>query len=348
MHSFRKILKTVSIFLLLVVLFSVGFGALYFNGEFYQYQDAAERESLSGSVTLLACGASYMMFGFQPELFDELYPSLSYNLSGIRLTMQGRCELLRLEMERNPVKTVLLEVSSDTVTRTREGDGVEGDLLVLGRLRGADRLRYFFQSFSVSEYPAVYYDVVSRGIENAEALLRGEYRQSNTTLIRGYYRNLDADYISQYYKSYYHAQSLEETIQQENVDGLKQIAALCREHGAELILLDMPKSEYYNSKYDNHQYFHDWFARFADEEGIAYYDFNLYCGKWTLLPDQECFGDETHLGEEGARRFTVYLAEFLNRVANGEETSSDFYVDFRRRDQEFGYIESDSIRQSGG
>lgn len=346
MHSFRKILKTVGIFLLMLVLLSVGLGALYLNGEYYQYQDASERDALSGSVTLVGCGASYMLFGFQPDVFDETYPGLSYNLSGLRLTMDARCELLRLELERNPIKTVLLEVSSDTVTRTREGDGVEGDLLILGRLTGMDRIRFFFRSFSVSEYPAVYYDVLSRGIENLEALLRGNYRKSNPDMIRGYYKNLDSDYISHWYGTYYHTESLDETIQQENIEGLKEIAALCREHGARLILVDMPKTEFYNCKYDNHQYFHNWFSSFAAEEGIGYYDFNLFRKKWLLLPDQECFGDETHLIDEGAVRFSSFLADFLNRVEDGEDISADFYVDFRRRDQAFGYIEADSISPS--
>lgn len=346
MHNFRKILKTVGIFLLMVVLLSVGFGALYFGGEAYQYQDAREREELSGRVTVLGCGASYMMFGFQPELFDEGYPGLSYNLSGIRLPMNGRRELIRLELERNPIQTVLLEVSSDTLTRTDEGDGVEGDLLVLGRLTGSERLRYFFESFSISEYPAVYYDVVSRGIENAGALLCGAYKTSNDTLIRGYYTNLDKDYISYWYTSYYHTESLDETVQEEDVEGLREIAALCREHGAELILVDLPKSEFYNSKYDNHQFFHDWYTAFAAEEGISYYDFNLYRKKGPLLPDTECFSDETHMMDEGARRFTAYLAEFLTRRAAGEDVSKDFFLDFRRRDQTWGYLEKDSISKA--
>ena len=344
MRNFKRILKTVGIFLLMVCLLSVGFGVLYFQGECHLYQDAREREELSGKLTLVGCGASYMFFGFRPDVFDRDYPGVSYNLSGLRLTMNGRYELLKLELERNPIKTVLLEVSSDTLIRTRDNDGVEGDLQVLGRLTGADRLRYFFQNFSVSEFPAVYYDVVYRGIENGVSLLEGEYRKRNSYLVRGYFSNVqDGIYISPWFKSLYHTESLEESVQPEDAEGLKKIAQLCRDHGAELILVDLPKTELYNCKYRNHQFFHAWYADFAAEENAAYYDFNLYRWKWALVPDTDCFGDETHLIDSGAQRFTAFLAEFLNRRDRGEDVSQDFYLDYRDRDRACGYIGTDSI-----
>lgn len=344
MHNFKKILKTVGVFLLLVCLLSVGFGALYFEGECHLYQDAQEREALSGQVTLVGCGASYMFFGFRPDVFDETYPGLSYNLSGLRLTMNGRYELLRLELERNPIKTVLLEVSSDTLTRTREGDGVEGDLQILGRLTGEERLRYFFENFSLSEYPAVYYDIMYRGMENAAALVSGNYQKENRYLVRGYFSNVqEGIYISRWFKTLYHTQVLDETIQEEDVEGLKKIAALCRDHGAELILVDLPKTELYNCKYSNHQFFNDWFTNFAAEEGITYYDFNLYYWKWGMVPDTDCFGDEVHLIDSGAQRFTEFLADFLARRDQGENVTRHFYSTYRSRDRVFGYLGEDSF-----
>ena len=347
MRSFKKILKTLGIFLLAVCLLSGCFAALYFESECYSYQDANERDALSGSVTLVGCGASFMLFGFRPDVFDAGYEGVSYNLSGIRLTMNGRYELLRKELERNPIRTVLLEISADTLTRSREEEGVEGDLRLLGRMRGWEALRYFFRNFSLSEYPAVYYDVVSRGMDNLLTLLEGDFQVNNEYEIRGYSPNVQAGlYLSSWFHNYYHTESLDETVRQEDVEGLRKIAALCREHGAELILVDFPKTELYNCKYDNHQFFHNWYAAFAAEEGIAYYDFNLYRWKWALVPDQDCFGDETHMVDSGAQRFTSFLAEFLTRRDRGEELSGDFFVDYRHRDQEFTYIPKDSIGRS--
>jgi len=253
--------------------------------------------------------------------------------------------LLKMELERNPVRTVLLEVSSDTVTRTRDADGVEGDLQVLGRLTGGERLSYFFHNFSPSEYSAVYYDMISRGIDNLVSLLGGEYQQYNSYLKMGYFSNVqDGIYISPWFEDHYHTESLDETIQPEDVEGLHRIAALCREHGAELILVDIPKTELYNCTYDNHQYFHDWFEAFAEEENIAFYDFNLYRWKYGLVPDWDCFGDETHMIDPGAERFTEFLAEFLTRREEGEDLSEEFFLDYRRRDQAWEYLEYDSIR----
>ena len=52
MQSFKRILKTVSIFLAVVIVLSIGFGALYFRGENYDYQDYRERDALAGTALI--------------------------------------------------------------------------------------------------------------------------------------------------------------------------------------------------------------------------------------------------------------------------------------------------------
>lgn len=339
MHSIKKILKTAGLFLLLVALLSTGLAALYFRGECFLYQDAREREALSGSVRTLGCGSSNMYFGFRPDVLDAALGGKSYNLSGLLVSMGGRLELLQLELARNPVRTVLLEVSAETLVRDRAEEGPEGDLQILGRLEGKERLRFFLHNFSLSEYPAVYYDVVSKGVDNALRLLKGDYQTRNDFLRDGYYPNAQKDvYISTWVLEHYHTATLSTAILPENVAALKQIAALCREQGAELILINTPKTEFYDARYDNLDYFRAWYTGFAAAEHIDYYDFNLYRQKHKLLDDQEHFGDETHLSDSGAEIFTGFLAEILSARAEGRDLEPLFYLDYEARDRAVGYL----------
>ena len=48
MRNFKRILKTVSLFLAVIIVLSVVFGALYLRGENYDYQDYRERDALAG------------------------------------------------------------------------------------------------------------------------------------------------------------------------------------------------------------------------------------------------------------------------------------------------------------
>ena len=90
--------------------------------------------------------------------------------------------------------------------------------------------------------------------------------------------------------------------------------------------------------YDNHEFFRSWFSDFAEEEGISYYDFNLYRWKFGLLPDQDCFGDDTHLNDLGAERFSEYLAQFLTERDAGADMSYYFFSTYAVRDEVFGYV----------
>ena len=78
--------------------------------------------------------------------------TVSYNLAGVLMSMQGRYELLEQEFQRNPVDTLILEMSLDTLTR-KESYHVEGDMSLLPRLGSAGtKIRYFFQNFRPDEY----------------------------------------------------------------------------------------------------------------------------------------------------------------------------------------------------
>lgn len=343
MRNFKRILKTVSIFLAVVIVLSIGFGALYFRGENYDYQDYRERDALAGELNVLINGASYVMYGVDPDVFDAyLGPKVhSYNLTTSMLTLEGRYELLSKELERNPVHTVIIEVSPDTITRNRSEEVPEGDLHMLGKLGTAsERWTYFKNNFYLSEYPLAYYDVVSKGIESAVALVTGRYQKENTVARRGFYYTLNEKRpIPTNYRDIYHVHSFPEEIPEQNVKGLERLLELCRQHNARPILISIPNSKAYNCMYANLDDYDRWFQEFAESHNVVYVNFNRHKDKLKLLPDETCFYDETHLNMEGAAIFTRMLAGIISNIWYDQSYDWQFYQTLREAEYTPGFFD---------
>jgi hypothetical protein len=227
------------------------------------------------------------------------------------------------------VKTVILEVSPDTLLRDRAEEGPKGDLPMLGRLNtNAERWAYFRSAFTWEEWPEIYYDMTSKGMESALRLLTGRYAARNEIVTRGYYHNTKADKpIPNNYRDLFHAQRLPEQIIQENVDILNEMVSLCREKGAEIYLVTTPQSKYYNCINANLDYYEAWFTAYAAEQGIPYYNFNLLKYKLQYLPDETCFYDETHLNSEGGKVFTHLLADLIRMEREGSLVPQEHFFE---------------------
>lgn len=328
MRSFKRILKTAGIFLFAVCLLSAFFIGCYLNGENFHYQDGRERDALSGKVTVFICGASYTLFGICPEVMNSYLGINSYSLAGTLLTLRGRYTLLEQELARNPnVHTVFLEVSPDTLLRNRAEEGPKGDLPMLGRLNTAEaRWDYFRAAFTPDEWPEVYYDLVSKGMESALRLVTGSYETENQIMVAGYYENQKPNKeIPNDYSNLFRSKSLPETPVSEDVEWLEKIIALCKENGRNVFLITTPQSKYYNCVYSNLDFYQQWYSEFAKAHGVQYWNFNLAKEKLTLLPDDTCFYDETHLNTQGGEIFTKMLAGIVYQYLNGKDFSYYFF-----------------------
>lgn len=339
MQNFKRIAKTVGIFLLMVGLLSAFFIACYLKGENFHYQDGLERDEISGKVDFIACGASYTLFGVRPDVLNEELGVSCYDLAGTMMTLRARCTLLEKELARNPVRTVILEVSPDTLLRDRAEEGPKGDLPMLGRLTDAsERWDYFRAAFTADEWPELYYDMVSKGIESAIRLVTGQYETRNQIMTLGFYLNTKDDWpLPRNYAELYHTKRLPEAVNPENVAWLEKLIALCREKGAAIYMISTPQSKYYNCMYENLDYYQSWFRQFAEDNGIPYFNFNLAKKKLKKLPDKSCYYDDSHLNTKGGEIFTRMLADTIRRSEQGEELSGSFYESYAELDQHSGY-----------
>ncbi len=332
MSSFKQVLKTCLLFVLVVAVLSFGIAEAFFYGENYYYQDIREREEVSGTIDYIICGSSHAMRALEPSVIDEELGVNSYNLSIANVTMQGRYEMLQLELERNPVDTVVLCVSYNTLTKTREKKGFEGDFYVLAKLNLWQRIPYFFESIEPSEYISIYYEFLMKGFNCMNWAVHGMWTDKNTKVDRGYmaydYLHSEEDEeekLTTDYASIYNTKSFTEEIYEPNVTYLRKILELCEEKGVQVILASIPLSETYLCTYDNYDVFRSWYEQIAEAYGLDYYDFNLYKENTEMFSDMEDFHDVQHLNNPGADRFSHIYTEVMNKAEDGENVDDLFY-----------------------
>lgn len=335
MRNFKKAVFAVLGFALCLILFAAIIVTPYFRGQYYNYEDAQVRDALAGSVDLLVSGASHGMCAVVPEMLDEELGVTSYNLSGPLVTMNGRKVLLHEELERNPVKTVFLELSFNTLTRSRAAEGTEGEIYMLARMSGPFRkLRFFFSAFEDGEYLSVCADTMDRGFHAWSELLRGEPTQVDAAG-RGFLARdpVDLSMTSEEFAALHHSDAMYEDIYWTNKHALFDIIEECRDRGIEVVFITTPLADRKLASYDNLELSHQWYLFYAQEYGVPYLDFNLYRQRDELFPDDTCFYDDTHLSAEGAETFTRELAKVYRAMKAGEDVSDLFYSDYYELDE---------------
>ena len=330
MHSFKRTLWKALAFLLAVGAATALITEPYFQNEGYHYQDDAVREQLAGELDTMICGSSHAYYGIVPAVLDEKLGTNSYNLSAPMMTLQGRYELLKKELDRNPVDLVFVDVSFNTFSRDRAEEGPEGDIYQLGRYRNVlERMSYLVRNIRFGEYAHVYSDTLDRGVTVIRKLLRGEGKTgtSDKYETKGWMRG---ESIAQYMTppEYYHTQVLDTTVRQENLDCMDKIIDLCRERGITVVFVVTPISQSSTLRYDNMDAIHSSLTAYCAGQDVPLFDFNLYKGKTALYPDETAYYDASHLAEGAAQDFTALMCDTLLQWQAGEDVSGQFYASY--------------------
>ncbi|MGI6013835.1 MAG: hypothetical protein ACOX7K_06075 [Oscillospiraceae bacterium] len=335
MHNFKKALGRTIAFLLCVIAATVVIVEPYFQRQTYYYQDAAVREELSGQLDYIICGSSHAFRSFVPEILDRDLGCNSYNLAGALMTMQGRYTLLKKEMERNPISTVVIELSFNALTRNRDEEGPEGDLYILGRSDNFfDRASYFLSAIRLNEYGRVYYDTLDRGITSWKHWMKGESEELIQYRTKGYSPlfSTDLTLTQEDYDGLHYSSSFDTRVYEENMEYLEKIFALCEENNAKVIMVTTPIAEINTCQYDNLDVFREWYEQLSQEHDCAFYDFNLLKNKDTLFPSATAFFDPLHLSESGAETFSTTFTDIIQRAEAGEDISNLFYNSYVEAD----------------
>lgn len=340
MHSFKRMIAVTLTCVLCVGIIFTGIAEFYFSNSYYYYQDSETRENFAGQIDFLICGSSHGLRAFSPEILDEELGCFSYNISGALMTMQGRYTLFEKEIERNPVETVVIEVSFNALSRNRTKEGAEGDLYVLARLdNAAERLKYFFSSMRLSEYDRVLYDTMDRGIQCIDWKFDGR-SQVDTTVSKGYrpQGTVDCTTSADSYEKNFHRTKFSETVDQYNIKYLNKIIDICKEKNVRMIFVVTPISGRYESQHSNTDIVMAKFREIAENAGAEFYDFNLLKGKDDLFPADTAYYDDSHLSESGAETFNRELARVISSAMQGEDTDSLFHSSYIEAQQYYNCI----------
>lgn len=334
MHNFKKAMLATLGFLACVLLAAVVIVWPYFTGTFYYYEDAQVREELAGSLNVLVSGASHGYCAFDTGVLDEELGANSYNLSGSLMTMYGRTVLLRKELARNPVDTVFIELSLNTLTRDRAAEGPEGDIYVLSRMGSlASGMDFFFEAFLPEEYLSVCADTLERGLSCWSDLLHNEPSEGKPA-DKGFLRrdSQDLSLTPEAFAQLHHSFVTNESALWENKEYLWEMVELCQSRGIDVVFVTTPLSDRLLAEYTNLDVPYQWHQYYAKQYGCHYLDFNLYRQRDALFPDDTAFYDKYHLSESGAEAFSRELADLYLRIRNGEDVSSLFFESYAEAD----------------
>lgn len=328
MHNFKKaLLSTLAVLLCFALLVGIGEWP-YFTQEGYYYQDAKVRRQLAGSVNFIVSGASQGLRAIDSRILDEKLSCLSYNLCSVLDTMEGRYRMLKYELDRNPVDTVLLELSYDALTRGNGTTGYEGNLYHLGRMDNVwQYLSFFFTNVQPRDYVRTLYDTVDRGITVWKQMWAGTLTRPVQYETHGFVPCVTAaaQPEPEAYPELYHTKELDLNRNAEDVKWLNKTLELCRDRGIQVILVVTPVSEGRLWEYSGYDTVLSWYRELSETWDIPLYDFNLYKNKVSHYPEKTSFYDKGHMSLEGAEAFSRDLAEVLRLAARGEKTDDLFY-----------------------
>ena len=330
MHNFKKIVIHTLLLLLFTILLLIAFVTPYFKGQSYYYQDYKVRKSLSGKIDTLIIGSSHALRSVNPTVLNEQLDITSYNLATPLMSMYGRYALLKKEIERNPIKTVIIDVSYNAMTLDRKSLGFEGDIYVLGRFDNIyERINFFFKAFSFDEYTKVLSDTIKRSkytIENPATKEPSQYTSYGFIPVRTNDQTLTLDGK----KAILNTKSFDTVMKKENLDYFNDMIELCKNNNIRVILVVIPVTEKMILRYDNNDEVFSQYAALAKKYDIEYYDFNLDKKRTELYSEKESFFDPSHLSGSGASIFSNRLAEILKQISEKKDVSKDFYDNYEQ------------------
>lgn len=333
MRSFKKALINTVVFLALILAIALPLPVFYYEYSLRNWTsttDVVERNYYAGTVDTVFSGASHGYKGFVPRIYDEKMGGTSYNLCGTLQTMGGRYAVLKEEVERNPVKTVILEVSLNSLSRDRDEESPEGDIDVIRQLvNRKDKITYAVGNLRLDEWGIAYYMAVHNGFSAVvECITQDRGTELQNSIARKGHLESEANDLSltkSEYEAQYHTIYTSENIVEENLFYLEKIFNLCEERNIKVYMVTVPLSNRLVNSTANLDVIKGYYEDIAREHGCVYWDFNLWKGKEDILTDQADFYDDLHLATGGAEKFTAAFAEVMELESEGQDVSCFFY-----------------------
>ncbi|MCR4616099.1 MAG: hypothetical protein K5756_08145 [Clostridiales bacterium] len=332
MRNFKKVLLCVILFVTVTAVLSTALIEPFYHSEYMYFCDAKARQELAGTLDYLFVGASNGYAAFVPSVADEAMDVCSYNLSGGLLTWYGRKTILEKELSRNPVKTVVFEISFNSLWR--EYHSAWGDSVFLSRLDSpGERLSFVLRHTSVKDWGEMYANLLGNSIDYLKAVVQNKCFGKDLPLS-------NVDYSAKgFHAKYESLQVTQDQINQapsnmdtyfvkKNVDDLYDMINMCKEKNIEVLFAVVPISDYLIHQFDNWYEMEEKLRVLSEDTGCPIIDFNLLKNRYSLFNDAGSFADDVHMSKTGAEVFTAEYAKVMNKYNRGEDISNLFYSDY--------------------
>ena len=328
MQNFKKVFQASILFVAVILIGSVLLIEMYLHSDLEYYQDNAYRDSLSGSLDFLIVGSCQGKYAFNPEVLDECLNCNSYNLCGIHTSPSGEIAMLSEEIDRNPVKNVVIDIDYDTLAYTTKGVHALGDLTTIPRLNSsAKRLKYFFCNVHLEDYPIMYSRFIKCGYCCLMRKALGTYKSEVSVEEKGHLSRESSDFVilEKDAPNVRQSKSLDTDIMENNDKKIEEMIRMCRDRDINVVMVMTPSTDNYVWTYSGWDTVYSQVQNIADACGVNFLDFNLYREKSSILHDENSYQGLWHLSAEGSKVFTKELTEVFKLLNDGEDVAPLFY-----------------------
>lgn len=270
--------------------------------------DNKARLELAGKLDTLILGASRIKNGAVPMIIDKKLGCCSYNLAETAQPLSRMATLFSLEMDRNPIKTVIIEVSESSLNKPAEENYVSTDCQIFWRLDGIVRkVRYFSQHVSLfnGEFEDFLADCLMEALGGWPRLLRAKKADAHD-FSKGHQ---SAKCVAIKSQTEQETQQLDFTNFKMNLDVLSTVVSEAKRKACRVVVVVAPISNVVRKRFSNWDMFQNSVSEFAHARGCEFYNFNMI---GDVRFNDECdFSEETHLCAKGAEKFSVLMCDVL-------------------------------------
>ncbi len=285
-NTLKKISASIAFILILIILLLTASYIFVPKGSIKDFSknDAlinsfmAEKEN---TIDIIIVGDSEAYSSISPMQLWKNYGYTSYVCATSAQYLSYTEEMLRQVFKRQKPKVVILETYA-----------VYRKILVEKSI-----ITRFENSFSIFKYHDRWKD-----FKNFRSLKNNDYGWKDD--FKGY--RYDTDIVKAKKRNYMKKSNETETIPPLNISYVKSIAKLCRENGAEFLLVSTPSCKNWNYKR------HNGIEALANELQVQYVDLNLSNEEIAIDWSMDTKDNGDHLNYTGAVKATNYLGKYIS------------------------------------
>lgn len=333
MQTFKKIFTSAMSIILITVLLSIAVIYPLVHSENSYYQDAKLRRSLAGKIDFLFVGSSHTLCGIDPRVADKELGCFSYDITGPLLPDSGKIALLQKELNRNPVETVVIEVSYDTLTRLEKKEFANGEEVAVLKLDSfRERFDYIVHNVSLDNLLNLYSREFVDGLQYYINRIKHQVENVDYSL-KGFLPTEATDFVQEELENDTNNPELISTYTKENIAKLDTLISICQQKGCRTILAITAVSNATLWANPDRADFSNWLKAYAQKKNVEFYDVNLIKTRFDVFKDDVSFQDGGHLSAAGAQENTQILCKLIRNTENGISNNTLLFTDYKQMRQ---------------